>query len=508
MNQFRRTGVDALYSRTGIVLLSIGVLLFGFFVSKTITGVLLVVGVLGAIYFIHQVIKKPSLALTVMFALSFILLGLTRFVSAPFGLVIDVMICVTWVIIFFKGFNEADWSVKKSSLSICMSIWMLYNLLQLANPEMLSAEAWMYAVRGLALYSFLLIPLIFLIYNQKKDYERFIQVWFVASIIIGLYGAKQHLFGVYVFEQRWLDAGAGVQHVLWGRLRVFSFLSDAGQFGASQGQAGTVAIIFAVNEEDRKKKIFYWMTGFICLFGMAISGTRGAMFVPIGGFALYMLLCKDIKIMAIGGFVGVVLGYLLVFTMFMNSNATIARMRSAFDTKDASMSVRSVNRAMLDDYLISRPFGGGVGSAGFWGNRFTPGTFLADFQTDGQYIRIKAETGVVGLYIYLGTLLFILGNLIWITWNTKDPKLHQQIAALTCGCAGMMIANYGNAYTGQIPSNLVFFFCMSFVYLSKKWDKGEEHPVFGDVSHLRVKNDYSKVDEKLITLNKVFNKKK
>ena len=506
MNQFSRTGAYAIYSRTGMVLLAIVVLLFGFLASKTTAVMAIVVGLFGAMFFIYQVVKKPSLALTIMFALSFVLIGATRLVPAPFGLVIDVMIYLTWIVLFFKSFNGADWSLKKTSLTTAMTIWMGYNLFQLVNPEARSVQAWIFAVRALALYSFLLIPLIFLAYNQKKDFKLFINIWFLASLLLGLYGAKQQIFGVNGFEQRWLDAGAGEQHVLWGKLRVFSFLSDAGQFGASQGHAACVAIIFAIKERSTKLKIFYYATGFVALYGMAISGTRGAMFVPIGGFALYLVLSKNFKIMAIGGFVGGLLGFLLVFTMFMNSNPTIARMRTAFDSDDASMNVRAENRAALANYLQSRPFGGGVGSAGAWGDRFTPGTFLAEFQTDGQYTRVYAETGIVGLYIYLGVLFFILGKMMWITWNIKDPELYQQMAALTCGVAGMMLANYGNAYTGQIPSSLIFFFSMGFVYLAPKWDKGEEYPIFGDVSHLKAKKISGAVGDKLIELKTVFNK--
>ncbi len=506
MNKFHKTGAYAIYSTTGLVLLSTVVIIFGFIASKTSLILLAVIGVFAIIGFLSVVSKAPKHALNLMFGLSFLLIGFTRFVVAPFGLVIDFMIFLAWIIVFFKSFKGADWSIKNNSLTICWTIWMGYNFLQILNPEARSLEAWIYAVRGTALYSFLLIPLIFLIYNQKKDYKLFIDIWFFASLLLGLYGIKQFLFGVAGFEQRWLDEGAGIQHVLWGKLRVFSFLSDAGQFGGSQGHASCVAIIFGLKEPNKKRKLFYFLTGIIAFIGMAISGTRGAMFVPIGGFALYLVLSKNLKIIAIGSFIGAVLGYLLVFTMIMNSNPTIARMRSAFDSNDASMNVRKENRAILDNYMSSRPFGGGVGSAGAWGERFTPGTFLAKFQTDGMYVRIHAEEGIIGLYLYLGLILFILGQMIWKTWNIKDPILYQQMAGLTSGVAGMLLANYGNAYTGQMPSNLVYFFSMAFVYMAPKWDKGEEWPVFGDISHLKAKNIITSNGKNKLRLTKSIDK--
>ncbi|PCI96313.1 MAG: hypothetical protein COB15_10795 [Flavobacteriales bacterium] len=483
MNQFNKTGAFKLYNRKGISLFVITVLLIGFLSAKTMLTLPILLGFIVTLFIIIKFVKNPSLTLTVLFSLSFILLGSTRFIQTtlPVGLTVDILLTLSWIIVLLKSNRRTDWSIKNNLLTNCMAVWALYNVLQIFNPESVSIEAWFYAVRAIALYPLLLVPLVFLIYNQQKDYRLFINIWFMASMILALYGLKQFYFGVNRWEQAWLDAGADITHVLWNRLRVFSFLCDAGQFGVFQAQAGTTALIFAIGELKTKRRIFYWLTAILSFIGMIISGTRGVLVVPIIGLFVFLIFSKNLKLLITGFIIGGICLYLLIFTMSLNRHAPIARMRTAFNTQDASLNVRKENRLILDKYLENRPFGGGIGSAGSWGARFSPDTFLAKFQTDGQYVRIYAEEGIVGLYLYIGLFSIILCRMLWITWHLKTPILSQQMIGLTCGILGVMVANYGNSYSSQIPSNLIFFWCMAFVYMAPKWDKGEEYPKFGDL---------------------------
>jgi hypothetical protein len=96
---------------------------------------------------------------------------------------------------------------------------------------------------------------------------------------------------------------------------------------------------------------------------------------------------------------------MLKFTKIGQSNYQINRMRTGLDPNDPSLQLRLINQAKLRGYLASRPIGGGIGSAGFWGTRFSPGTFLAVTALDSWYVKIWAECGVVGLYVHVGMLL-------------------------------------------------------------------------------------------------------
>src|SRR5690606_10340758 len=119
--------------------------------------------------------------------------------------------------------------------------------------------------------------------------NAFIAIIFAFSCVACLYGIKQLFLGVSYGEQVWLDAGAASTHILFGKLRVFSMYSDAGQFGASQAIVAVIALTLAIGPFKLWKRAVFLIVALILVYGMAISGTRGALFALVSGlfFALF-----------------------------------------------------------------------------------------------------------------------------------------------------------------------------------------------------------------------------
>jgi len=346
------------------------------------------------------------------------------------------------------------------------------------NPESRSFLAWFYAVRGVSLYMVQLIILTILLLNDPKEIKTFIRIWIVWSVIACLWGLKQLYFGVNHAEQLWLDAGAYKTHILFGRLRVFSFYSDAGQFGAAMGHIALVCIVLSFGPLKFKQKLTYWALSCLFFWGMAVSGTRGALFVPLSGIMVYLFLTKNFKILAVGALVVGVLFFLLKFTTAGAGNYQVQRMRSALDPNDPSLQVRLNNQKILKGYLASRPIGGGIGSAGSWGQRFSPGTLLADTPTDSWYVKIWAETGIVGLWVHIGMLMtFVITGCVMIFKMKHDKKLRQMAMALFAGFVGVAFASYGNQVLGQAPSGVMVMMSIAFVWLAYRWDKRIQPPL-------------------------------
>ena len=427
-----------------------------------------------ALAFLSITFLYPRAGLIVIFILNFIALGINRYVPAPWGLSIDGILVLIYLALFLKSFRtNIPWENAKSDLTLLAAIWYAYALFQLLNPEAASRVAWFYAMRGVALYMLLIIPLIFILFGKRKDLYLFLTIWAIFSILGTLKGIMQLTFGVDPFEQRWLDNGGAVTHILFGKLRVFSFYSDAGQFGASQGHTGIVFGILALNIKGNwKLKVFYAITALLGLYGMMISGTRGAIAVPVMGALLYVVLRKNFKVMILAGIAGIALFGFFKFTTIGNSNYNIRRMRTAFDPNDASLMVRLENQRKLKSYMVTRPFGGGIGSAGNWGQRFTPNTFLANTPTDSWYVAIWAEQGIVGLLLHIFILLYIIikGSII-VMYKIRDDWIKAQISALACGIFGIMAASYGNGVLGQIPTGLLIYSSMAYLFLGPRLDK-------------------------------------
>jgi hypothetical protein len=349
-------------------------------------------------------------------------------------------------------------------------LWFGYTLFELFNPEARSISAW-FSGRGVSLYMLLTVPLTLLFIDTNKKLNTFLYVWGILSLLATLKGVMQHFWGVDQWERAWLNEGNYKTHILFGKLRSFSFMSDAGQFGANQAYSAVVAFIVSLSFKDLRKKIFFLTVAVAGLYGMVISGTRGAMSVPIAGLAVFFVLRKNIRVLITGALVLIAVVVFFKFTSIGQGNAQIRRMRTAFDPKDASLMVRLDNQRKLRSYLATRPFGGGIGHAGVKAQRFLPYAFLSNVPTDSGYVLVWAEMGIVGLILLLFILFWVLIKSCYrIMFRIRDPILKLKFAALASGMSGIMVANYGNAVLGQMPTNVLIYISMALLMNSEIFD--------------------------------------
>lgn len=89
-------------------------------------------------------------------------------------------------------------------------------------------------------------------------------------------------------------------------------------------------------------------------------------------------------------------------------NQQIRRMRSAFNTEDASFQVRMVNQAKMRTYMSDKPFGVGLGLGGGKAKRFAPDAYMSQIPTDSWFVMIWVETGIIGLLLHLTILIFTI----------------------------------------------------------------------------------------------------
>ncbi|MEO1486049.1 MAG: O-antigen ligase domain-containing protein [Bacteroidota bacterium] len=426
-----------------------------------------------AFIYLGLLFVKPRLGIVTILIFNFFVLGIGRYIPMTWGLLMDGLMVMMYLALFFKAFKvKVQWDLAKSQLTLLVTIWFGYAVLQIANPEAVSVAAWFYAMRGLALYQWLFIPLVFILFNKKEDLHLFFVIWGVLSVLATLKGMQQLIFGVDSYEQAWLDAGGSVTHILFGKLRIFSFYSDAGQFGASQGHTGVVFGVLALFAKNRKFQIFCGIVAMAGLLGMMISGTRGAIAVPAMGGVMFILVRKHMPSILLGVLAGIGVFVFFKYTTIGNDNDQIRRMRTAFDPNDASLEMRRINQAKLKGYLATRPLGGGIGSTGNWGKRFSPNTFLANTATDSWFVAVWADTGIVGLYLHLFILFFILITGAYnCMFKIRDDWLKGQITALVCGMAGIMLASYGNGVFGQFPTCILMYTGMVFMFIAPKLDK-------------------------------------
>lgn len=446
--------------------------------------------------FLTALFKYPIVGFYTAVIFAFLLLGLGRYLtSLPVGMGMDGILVLTYVALIFNRFYEkVNWKPAIKDITFLALLWFGYSLLQAVNPEMRSMSAYIGGVRGISLYMLLTIPLALILIDSRKKLEIFFLIWGTFSILASMKGLLQMTFGVDPWEKAWLDGGGAVTHMIFGKLRIFSFMSDAGQFGANQAYSAVVAGILFLSEKSKKKKLFYLTVAFLGIIGMFISGTRGAISVPLAGFMLYFILRKN-KAVMMGGIVMMILVFCFFkFTTIGQGNDQIRRMRTAFDPKDASLQVRLENQKKLKTYLASRPMGGGIGHAGVKAQRFLPNAFLSNVATDSWYVLIWAEQGIIGLILHLFILFYVLIKSSYlILFRIRDPDLRQKMMALTAGMFGIMVASYGNAVLGTLPTALLIYTSMALMCNAKSMDFVEENSTkTNSILHLSINKSLSK----------------
>ena len=421
-------------------------------------------------FFLGLVFNRPTLTLTLTLWASFFVLGVSRYVSAPWGLLIDIFLFLGWLAILFQV-KKKDWSPLSNGVMIVTVVWFSLVLLEIVNPESNGPECWFYAMRGDGFYQLMAFGLVFMLFKDRRQMESFMKLSTWLSIIGTLWGLRQMIFGVDAAEYSWLYVeGFASTHILAGVLRVFSFYSDAGQFGSSQAMFALMCGIITLSPVPMKEKVFYGFATIMTFVGFGISGTRGAVAVPGVGIIVYLFLSKNFKVLIIGL---VMAGGVFVFfkyTMALQNVEQVRRMRTAFDPNDPSLLVRINNQKTFGRHLATRPFGGGIGAAGYWGFRFAPYSLLGNTATDSYYVKLWAETGIIGICLHLFMFGFFIGKGGFVIWHLRDPALKAKIAGIYCGMCGIFMANYGNAVYSQLPTAIILGVLIPCVFLAPKYD--------------------------------------
>jgi len=391
----------------------------------------------------------------------------------PFGVFIEgfLVLIVIAAIISKPGFDAKS---INNDLFYSLLIWFVLSLLEAFNPEA-SLLGWVAELRSIALYPFLMTWLGLVIFKTRKDLDLFLILIISLSVFATLNGIKQLFIGLSAGENAFLQANAST-HLLWGRLRVFSFFTDAGQFGASQAHIGLIALILSFGKMKIWKRMVLLACSAFCIYGMLISGTRGALFALLVGGVIAIVLSKNFKAIFIGGATAVALISILMFTHIGDNNYQIYRLRTALNPEDASLNVRFINQNNLKTYMETRPFGGGLGSLGYNGILYNGGTYLSTFPPDSLFVKIWAMYGVVGLTVWFSIMMFILGKCCGITWAIRDNGLRIKLIALTAGFGGVLFCSYGNEVLNTMPTAIVIYLSWAFIYNARGMDKPIAEP--------------------------------
>ena len=420
--------------------------------------------------FVLMVLRRPELGLRSFVVYGFFITFLGRYIAdLPFLYGIEALLVLTWIGVLCNA-KRYNWKNLNSDLLFLGLFWFFVTVMELANPEAGSFLGWISDARYPFLWV-LCVPLVLLLFNTQRELNIFLGIILLVSLLAAFYGIKQLKFGLSGAEREFLRSSP--THLVFGKLRVFSFYQDAGQFGASMAHFAVISLVLALGPFRAWKKMAFLAAGLVFVYAMFISGTRGAIFALFSGMLVALFVNRNIKVLLtlliilIGSFV------FLKYTTLLQGNAEIRRMRTAFNQNDPSLNVRLTNQEKLAGYLDSRPFGAGIGSIGYAGKTYNRGSYLASIPPDSYWVKIWAMYGIVGLVIWIGIMMYIIGKCCGIAWTAKDKQLKSKLTALTAGATGIFFCSYGNEVMNNLPSAVVIYISWTFVFLGPKLDRRE-----------------------------------
>lgn len=128
--------------------------------------------------------------------------------------------------------------------------------------------------------------------NRLRYVKHILLILSILVLLASLKALIQKYIGFDPLERAWLDQGGAKTHIIATGTRYFSFFTDAGNLGSNMGMAGIVYGIITIYSSNRQTKIYYGIVALLGIYTMFLSGTRGAMAVPLGGLMLFGLISK------------------------------------------------------------------------------------------------------------------------------------------------------------------------------------------------------------------------
>ncbi|MCI0920538.1 O-antigen ligase family protein [Sphingobacterium rhinopitheci] len=463
-----------LLKKTGLVVLLAGLALLSLIlsISKGVGIGFLLYSVPLLIVFFIICLQSPFITFLVLYLASFVVLGAVRYsdLLVPPGLIIDILLLFNFVVILLQHLwgNTKIGPLYFTPVLLLSFGWMGYCLIQVINP-MATFSNWTTSVRNIGVHIVAFQILVFFVLNDLKRINKFFIFWGVLVILATIKAFGQKLFGFDAAEMAWLDAGSGRTHIIHSGIRYFSFYTDAANYGCNMGLSMVMFTILAVNEKSLAKRIFFVFVILFSIYGFLISGTRAAMAVPFIGFAVWVVLVKEWRLI-ISGFVILAFAFTFFnFTTIGNSNSDIRRMRTAFNlTEDASFNVRLINQQKMRSFMQYYPFGIGMGSA----KNAQDGNLIYGIATDSSLVFVWVETGIVGLIFYLLIFFVVLGYGVYYIWFVlKSPEVLSITASCTAGLAGILVAGYANEVLHQMPTGQTVYILIGLIMISPHLDK-------------------------------------
>lgn len=453
----------------GLLLLGGGAFLSLVFVILGLKIGLLFIGLFIGVPVLILCLVDLRFGLALIMILAFFVNFVTKFTSFPVGTGLDALFMLLFFGMIVRITQERDWQMPKSPVTTIILVWIGFNLLQVLNPEAPSRAAWLYTVRSLAILQ-LIYFVAFYAFRSFHQVKVFLKVFIALCLIAAVYGLKQEYFGYSAREWAWLYENPRRYQLIvqWSRYRVFSLFSDPTTFGTVMAYGGAFCFILSTGPFKMKWRIGLLLGGLAMFLSMAYAGSRTPFILIPAAMGLYALLNLSKQVILVVGLMAVMGAGMI---MKSTSNPVIYRIQSAFEpTTDASVQVRLENQKIIQPFIQNHPFGAGLGTTGVWGERFSPDYWLAGFPHDSAYVRMAAETGWLGLLIYMAIFFIAFQASVYYYFRVHDPQIKVIYLGLTMITFILGMSSYPQEVVTLLPNSIIYYILLAIIVRLKDFD--------------------------------------
>lgn len=378
----------------------------------------------------------------------------------PVGVITDILVITTVFSLFLRPVKlKTDFGAfVRKTIIIWLTLILLYHIMEVLNPEASSVAGWFQVIRRMVI-SFFFLFIAYSVLDSYRKIRRFVTILFICCVIMGVYGCIQQYHGLFNFEKQWVTSNPVFMNLMfiYGDFRKFSTLSDPAAYGMIMAAVACYFIIIGLGQKKLKLTLLYIAGSIPMLLGMSYSGTRTATLMVVGGLAFFILLTFNKASSRLFAVAGVLTLLFLLYAPIYNS-ATLIRFRTSFSgKKDESYQVREKNRARIQPYIYTHPFGGGLYTTGGSGLKYNPGHYLAGFPPDSGFLKKALETGWIGVLLITCFYFVVLRYGIRGYFSSKKQKFKPLYAASLTLLIAFYIGEFAQEAIGQITDMVVYY---------------------------------------------------
>ena len=466
-----KTWADWFYHPLGYTGLALIVLILSGVIVKfgSVAAISMIMIAIG-VPFCLAIINYPVFGVISLMVAAYLIMWLNRMLlSFPAGVIMDGLEVLMVIGFILKHKYDRTWEFLKSPISLMVTLWLIYNFLEVINPVTESRMAWLFTIRTLGIVC--LMYFVFIYHIKSVGFIRLIvKTWLILSVFAALYTILQEFHGFLAFEKTWLatDGSNSGLYFIGGRWRRFSIFSDPVAAAYNMVISTILCLVLMLGVKSVIKKVALALMGAVCVVALLYTGIRGAFVLLPAGIGLLFLLKLSKKSFIVG------LICIALFGMFLKmpiQNTALYRVQTAFfPSYDPSFNVRKYNQKRIQPYIQAHPFGGGLGATGMWGQRFSKGSYLASFPPDSGFMRVAVEEGWIGLILLCAFLFIILRQGIKNYFAIHDNELKTYCLAMVLIVFVLSIGNYPQEALVQFPVNIYFYLVAALINITLTLD--------------------------------------